>query len=113
MSDKVTTVSTFDGSVISANHGINDIACNENRNLVYVNKLRTPSLLVVDGEIGVIKAICLNLFLEYGIIFNATGKYSLDLYPVLNWTMYGVRGLKAKVGALSIGISCLITFLNI
>ena len=46
------TIVAFDSSEKAANHGIFGIACNENRNLVYVNNLRTPSLLVIDGETG-------------------------------------------------------------
>ena len=43
------TIVSFDQSEKSSNHGIFGITCNENNNLVYVNNLRTPALLVVDG----------------------------------------------------------------
>jgi len=52
MAAKTKTIVAFDESEKASNHGVFGITCNENRNLVYVNNLRTPALLVMDGKTG-------------------------------------------------------------
>lgn len=60
-----------------------------------------------------LKAICLNIALEYGILFNAMGKYSLDLYPIIDWPNFGIQGLTAKIGAILLGLLAFMVFILI